>query len=249
MSALDLFASALGAFILITVVLFPYFPNTGDSPERVAAVRAQLQQTQQQLQQTQQQLQQSQAENEALRKENTTFSLLGIATKEDTFVIIVDMSGSMDEYQETVYSTLVKILELFDDKKSIQIIGYQGDSDAPQIHNWQQPYNLATMTSANKRDAIDYIKRLTTEFDGSTPTGEALRQGMRYSAKAVLLLTDGAPNEAPNIIVDEITRLNQKQKEIHTIAIGKYNEDPVLTDFLRALSKANRGTFLGIAKY
>ncbi len=27
MSALDLFASALGAFILITVVLFPYFPN------------------------------------------------------------------------------------------------------------------------------------------------------------------------------------------------------------------------------
>ena len=29
MSALDLFASALGAFILITVVMFPYFPNTG----------------------------------------------------------------------------------------------------------------------------------------------------------------------------------------------------------------------------
>ena len=28
MSALDLFASALGAFILIAVVIFPYFPNT-----------------------------------------------------------------------------------------------------------------------------------------------------------------------------------------------------------------------------
>ena len=42
MSALDLFASALGAFILIAVVLFPYFPNTGDSPERVAEVRAAL---------------------------------------------------------------------------------------------------------------------------------------------------------------------------------------------------------------
>ena len=42
MSALDLFASALGAFILVSVVLFPYFPNTGDSPERVAEVRAAL---------------------------------------------------------------------------------------------------------------------------------------------------------------------------------------------------------------
>ncbi len=56
MSALDLFASALGAFILIAVVLFPYFPNTGDSPERVAEVRAQLERVQIQLQASQAQL-------------------------------------------------------------------------------------------------------------------------------------------------------------------------------------------------
>ena len=37
MSALDLFASALGAFILIAVVIFPYFPNTGRSPVVVVA--------------------------------------------------------------------------------------------------------------------------------------------------------------------------------------------------------------------
>lgn len=46
MSALDLFASALGAFILITVVLFPFFPNTGDSQERVAEVKTRLAATQ-----------------------------------------------------------------------------------------------------------------------------------------------------------------------------------------------------------
>ena len=34
MSALDLFASALGAFILIAVVMFPYFPNTGTADLR-----------------------------------------------------------------------------------------------------------------------------------------------------------------------------------------------------------------------
>ena len=49
MSALDLFASAMGAFILIAFVLFPYFPNTGDSAERVAEVRAQLEQVQNEL--------------------------------------------------------------------------------------------------------------------------------------------------------------------------------------------------------
>ena len=33
MSALDLFASALGAFILIAVVIFPFFPNTGTADQ------------------------------------------------------------------------------------------------------------------------------------------------------------------------------------------------------------------------
>ena len=31
-SAIDLFASALGAFMIVSFVLFPYFPNTGDAP-------------------------------------------------------------------------------------------------------------------------------------------------------------------------------------------------------------------------
>ena len=74
MSALDLFASALGAFILITLVLFPYFPNTGDSQERVDEVKAQLAQSEAELEaasaeleQTSAELEQTSAELEQLR--------------------------------------------------------------------------------------------------------------------------------------------------------------------------------------
>lgn len=67
MSALDLFASALGAFILITLVLFPYFPNTGDSQERVDEVKAQLAQADAELEQTSSELEQTNAELEQLR--------------------------------------------------------------------------------------------------------------------------------------------------------------------------------------
>ena len=42
MSTLDLFASAMGAFILITLVLFPYVLNIGDSEDQVAQVKAQF---------------------------------------------------------------------------------------------------------------------------------------------------------------------------------------------------------------
>ena len=42
MSALDLFASGMGAFILVTVMALPFFPNTGDSGEDVEVVQAAL---------------------------------------------------------------------------------------------------------------------------------------------------------------------------------------------------------------
>ena len=61
MSALDLFACALGAFILIAIVLFPYFPNIGDAPKVVASLTKKLSVTQQQLAESQQQLQECQA--------------------------------------------------------------------------------------------------------------------------------------------------------------------------------------------
>ena len=69
MSALDLFASALGAFILVSVVLFPYFPNTGDSEVRVAEVRAQLEQVQSRLQASQSQLAQAQDQLQAAQSQ------------------------------------------------------------------------------------------------------------------------------------------------------------------------------------
>ena len=58
MSALDLFASALGAFILIAVVLFPYFPNKSEDElkKQLEAVQAQLDQAQSELQSSQAQL-------------------------------------------------------------------------------------------------------------------------------------------------------------------------------------------------
>jgi len=60
MSALDLFASALGAFILITIVLLPFFPNLNMSGQ--AQAQAELAQAQAELAQAQAELAQAQAE-------------------------------------------------------------------------------------------------------------------------------------------------------------------------------------------
>ena len=61
MSALDLFASAMGAFILITIVLFPFFPNLGDSSKRIVEEKARLEQERAKLRQERTGLEQERA--------------------------------------------------------------------------------------------------------------------------------------------------------------------------------------------
>ncbi|PCH59957.1 MAG: hypothetical protein COC19_06495 [SAR86 cluster bacterium] len=111
MSALDLFASALGAFILITLILFPFFPNTGDSPERVASVRAEIADEmaalQQALAQAQTQLTQASSDSQSLQQQlgsctSDLDSLQGQvqacrAELAQTFVLVVISWSSSDD--------------------------------------------------------------------------------------------------------------------------------------------------------
>ena len=65
MSALDLFASALGAFILITIVLLPFFPNLSLSGQE----KAELEQAQAELAQAQAELEKEKAQKAKLARE------------------------------------------------------------------------------------------------------------------------------------------------------------------------------------
>ena len=123
MSTLDLFASAMGAFILITLVLFPYVLNTGKSEERVAEIKAQFEEREAEVKaqreerveaplpdagiseervaeikaQFEGQIEALQDQADALQKQiDSTPILLGIKTNAKKFVFVVDMSGSLN---------------------------------------------------------------------------------------------------------------------------------------------------------
>ena len=114
MSALDLFASALGAFIILGVLLLPYFPNTGDSPERVAAIRAllqakieenarqaeqietlqeEIQETRQELEGTREELQDTQEALRTALKKKYLLLVISWATQDDVDLHVVDPDG------------------------------------------------------------------------------------------------------------------------------------------------------------
>ena len=207
MSALDLFASGMGVFILLAVVAMPYYLNT------------------------------SRAGN----------ALIGIRTEAKSFVFVIDLSGSMEQYKQLMIETTQSLIEPMSPMNKIQIMGF-GEAAASSVVHWQPPYNLVSMNKQNKQAAMLYIQQnIPAMFGGGTPTFEALIQALKYDAEAIILVTDGDPTDAtPDQIVNLITQMNAGQKQIHCIALGSYALAVNETKFLQNLAKQNNGRFIAM---
>ncbi|MBT8071577.1 MAG: hypothetical protein KJO80_14180, partial [Gammaproteobacteria bacterium] len=273
-SAIDLFASALGAFILLVMLLFPYYRHAGpdDSFARTQNVMEKrrlasgqlenLQVLQDKLQSELDQLTNSNQGKEKqisrLRKQlldinnqiaalptevtepvdvvtpepepealthGVEFSILGLATEAKTFVIVVDMSGSMLQYEKLMVNSVLEILSALDESNQFAIVGYHGN---PQPVLWSFPNGrkLLPATEENLKLAETFTQSLVRKFVGSTPTHFALQAALEFPANAVILMSDGEPNSPPGFIIENITQNNQfRQTEIHTVAIGEYTHN------------------------
>jgi len=295
-SAIDLFASALGAFILLVMILFPYYRNAGsdDAFSRTQEIQerrrlasgeiAELLAAQETAQSEVQELDEANRGIEAalsrLRKKmadiktqlaeepvvapepveeiveepepealvaGVEFSILGLATEAKSFVIVVDMSGSMLSFSELMIKSVLEVLEPLDSSNEFAIIGYQGNP-APVL--WTYPdRGLVQATPANLDTAREFTRSLARRFSGSTPTHYALLSALQYPADAIILMSDGEPDNAPGFIIQDIATLNRyENKEIHTVAIGDYTQNRGLVMFLQTLAHQNDGDFVGVSR-
>jgi hypothetical protein len=295
-SAIDLFASALGAFILLVMILFPYYRNAGsddafsrtqeiqerrrlaagmiedmladqtssesevqDLDEANRGIEAALSRLRRQTADIKTQLAEEpvvapepveevieQPEPEALVA-GVEFSILGLATEAKKFVIVVDMSGSMISYTDLMIESVLEVLEPLDPSNEFAIVGYQGNP-APVL--WTYPdRGLVQATPDNLEAARDFTRGLARRFSGSTPTHYALLSALQYPAEAIILMSDGEPDNAPGFIIQDIAGLNRfENKEIHTVAIGDYTQNRSLVVFLQTLARQNGGDFVGVSR-
>lgn len=295
-SAIDLFASALGAFILLVMLLFPYYRNAG--PESAFSVTRDLMEKQRQAssQNQDQKVEQATLQTELedltganlesekyiarLRKQLTdikaqiaelppitpaavdvvseeeppralkdgvAFSILGLASQSKSFVIVIDMSGSMLNYENLMVRSVLEILAPLDESKQFALIGYQGNPQ-PQLWRFPSDNQMLPATAENLHEASLFTQSLGRRFVGSTPTEFALRAALDYPSNAIILMSDGAPNSPPGYILEKISHLNSvRQTEIHTVAIGDYTHNRNLVMFLQALSRLNYGDFVGVS--
>jgi hypothetical protein len=296
-SAIDLFASALGAFILLVMILFPYYRNAGDASafSRTQEIQELRRLTSGQIADllTEQQIAQSEIQdmNEAnrgieaaisrIRQQvadiktqlaeepvpvpepveeiieepepealvaGVEFSILGLATEKKSFVIVVDMSGSMLSYTDLMVKSVLELLDPLDQTNEFAIIGYQGNP-TPVLWAYPEGGGLVQGTPENLGKARDFTRSLARRFAGSTPTHYAVLSAMQYPAEAIILMSDGEPDNAPGFIIQDISGLNRyENKEIHTVAIGEYTKNRGLVRFLQTLAKQNGGDFVGVSR-
>ena len=245
MSALDLFASAMGAFILIAFVLFPYFPNTGDSAEiaRLEQDQARLEKEKTKLQQDQARLEQ---ENAKLKQDiDNTSILLGIKTTAKKFVIVVDMSGSIEEYRDFVKLSVQEMLSSFKSEIELVLIGFHAPNHVTRLHFWPENRQYFQVWQNTRGHVISKINDWMTLVDGGTPTREALIEALALNPEEIILLSDGAPSEEWQDVVRITTSQNVRRIPIHAVAIGNYVGQRQFIDFLIQLTEQNGGYLVG----
>jgi hypothetical protein len=171
------------------------------------------------------------------------FSILGFATQKKDFVILVDMSGSMRAHTQKVSNALKEIVSQMDDTNRFVIIGYRG---GPTFESFPRSGTMERASPNMIAGAVQYVDSLPRRFGGGTPTQTALLRAMNLRPRAIILISDGAPDDgAPGSIIRNITRRNRGASEIHTVAIGDYTRDKNLTLFLQELATNNNGDFVG----
>ena len=299
-SALDLFAAALGAFILIVLVLFPYYrlggvdisfeeleqqvqkrreaaASTQSETAKIRVLQAEIRLLDKQYKSTEDNISEiEQKILEALKQtaeveipepppepkpdpvpqpiptpprnvgQGVEFSILGVGTNKKKIAIVVDMSGSMKAHRNAVETALNEILEQMQPDNQFTIIGYRG---GPTYDSFPSSGRLGAASAENLARAQQFVAGLSRRFGGGTPTQNALLRALNLRPEAIILLSDGAPDDgAPAAIINNISRRNRGLSEIHTVAIGDYTRDKNLTLFLQELANLNNGDFVGRAR-
>ena len=264
MSALDLFASALGAFILIAIILLPFFPNLNaniDSEKlkrENEKLKAENEQLEKRVEAMQRSSQSPNSENEKLKRENAklqreidnTAVLLGIETKAKKFVLVVDMSGSIyqagrQDYRQFIKLSVQAMLDAFRSKIELCMIGFHAPNRVTQLHYWPENRQYFQVEKHAHGRITSAINRWMGRVAGGTPTRAALLAAIELRPEAIILLSDGAPSEPWIDVVDAVTRRNAQRIPIHAAAVGNYVGQRDFIEFLVQLTTRNGGTLVG----
>ena len=252
MSALDLFASALGAFILISIVLMPYFLRL--DPEEVAQLRKDLERTQDALEDTEQRLGQSQSENAQLQRE---LAALLDAPKFQLphldVVMALDTTGSMRKEVKGLRAEIAQFAELMLKLSPSLGIGAIDFKDRCEGPGAIRQFPLRLMDTGALSDLVAFTRTMSA---GGSNCNEDLPEDLARALDFAVASSWRAESET-RIIVIITDQPAYPEQEAHALSTARgfaargprFNVSVVVRgsggDFLRKLADAGNGKYVG----
>lgn len=256
-SALDLFASALGAFILISIVLMPYFLNV--EPDEVNKLKRALAESQRQLQQSQAKLRQSQTKAAQLqRKVQQLVNSPKYQFPDLDIVIALDTTGSMGREIASLRDEIVdltRVLQRLTPSLGVGIVGFKDRCDRDSMI---RRFPLQRVNSATLPRLVNFTKTMARRGKCNRGAEEALAEALDASvampwrkeskARVIVIVTDNPPYADMEAHALNAARgAASRNPPVKTSTVyrntGKYSKSST-PGYLRRLAEAGRGQYV-----
>jgi hypothetical protein len=225
-SALDIFASSLGVFVLISILMFPYYlkqpsleaeqagaeaeltaagealeahaRSIAEAEERRAAAETALAAARERLEHAE-----SAAAAAPPSREPESRSA-GVAIADLDLVFVLDTTGSMRQEIADLQASLIGIVRVLARLAGSLRVGLVAFKDEGEEY-LTRAFPLRPMTGANAAALIDFVDRLSAEGGGDDPepVDEALRVALampwRAEAKGQIIVIGDAPAHAHRV--------------------------------------------------
>jgi hypothetical protein len=223
LSAIDLFASAMGAFIVISIILMPDYQkevrSQGDLEyleELAGKTEALLQETEEGSRDLLEEMLAAQTRQQARLDQppppppspvvtpdeegsnQVTFRFLGLKTDKKRILFLVDMNRFLASHEDLVTRTVVRAMESLQTGYRFALLGFQQQDAGPRFFRWPADGSLVDMNPRSRAAAKAFLGGLQGRFQGSAPLLSAFEQAFQSPADAIVLISDGLPNPAFN---------------------------------------------------
>ena len=273
MSALDLFASALGAFILITLILLPYFPNLDPTPvqEKLEKAQAGLDTAEAEAEELQARLTESNAREQELqdklkaataqpKKEKTPPK---VAFPPLDLVIALDTTGSMYEQVKGLKSEIEQIASLLLKLAPSAGIGVVDFKDRCEGRRATNVFPLVEMNNVSIRRLSGFTRgikrgnytRCNTDVEEAINLALDRAVAMPWRSQAevriIVIISDNpAYPETQASVLQQAARFaaSREGNRVSTVHVPTWRHALGMaggSEFLERLAKAGKGQFVG----
>ncbi|MCP5536133.1 MAG: VWA domain-containing protein [Akkermansiaceae bacterium] len=256
-SSLDLFASAMGAFVIITVILFPYYLKKAPTIDENQRLEEKLAQAQQKIAELDAAKGKIAALEEAIKKAETKADAL--QPKDIEVVFVCDTTGSMQDHIDGIKANLkdvVDILKLVNKRTRIGFVAYKDIVERGHANTYvTKTFPLREMNDTSFHQLNTFVDSLTAFVVNNRDLPESLSYGISdainmpwspgKSKPIIIVITDASAKDPGKTIAlaKQFMRRSDSAK-ITTILARTENMDPKAPTFLKQLAQIGKGEYI-----